>query len=118
MSETLILTVTYVQIRIERSYPPALIIEASGEVRSLGFRLAKLNPYYYTAAPEDGIYELAFVASEPEEFEDQVISPVNATPFRWDAFPADLKGIKIIAETNALEKILFEEPQLSPESIY
>ncbi len=93
------------------SLPPKLQINASGHVTSTGWTNAQLIPYVYIQAPPDGIYDFDFVAEPPDEVAAQAISAIEAS-YLWDAFPEGLKGVRIHASTNSLEKLLgsIEEP--------
>jgi hypothetical protein len=113
MSEVLILTVTGVETEIEKTFPPALVIKAKGESTVAGVYNAKLNPYYYFAPPQDGIYEFALVVSEPDYNAEYILTPVEVQTFVWHNFPEDLKGIRVYAATNSIEEVLFQEAETS-----
>ena len=89
-----------------KSNPPLLVINASGFVTTSGWTNGRLEPWYYIDFPTDGIQDFDFVADSPPGITLQVISPITATPAEWSDPPEKLKGVRIHAQSNKLEKLL------------
>lgn len=105
---TKILDVTNVQLAIEKTNPPNLVILASGNVTTGGWSNGQLIPYVYVQPPADGIWEFDFVADPPgpNVVVTQVITPIDSEPYRWEAYPIDLKGVRVHSSTNSFTRIL------------
>ena len=84
-----------------------LSIVAHGTVTTSGWRNPRLIPYVYITPPADGIYDFDFVADAPDGQALQVLLPISAKE-EWQDFPSDLKGVRIHASTNSVEKKLDE----------
>ncbi|WP_430967354.1 hypothetical protein [Spongiimicrobium sp. 2-473A-2-J] len=103
---TKVLKVLEIELLIQEINPPNLVIKVKGEVTSGGWTNARLVPYIYIAPPVDGIYEFDFVADAPGGIITQPIASIDAKPYTWEAFPEELKGVKVYASSNNLiEKI-------------
>ena len=101
-----VLKVLEIELSIEKINPPNLVINAKGEVTTGGWSNGHLLPFVYITPPVDGVYEFDFVADPPEGIVPQVITPIDAKPFIWKAFPEELKGVKVYASSNSkIEKI-------------
>jgi hypothetical protein len=99
-----------VTLKIMKSNPPILHIEANGEVVSSGWTDPELVPLVYVQPPPDGIYEFEFVAKPPTGISQPVITPIDAD-YSWHDFPSDLLGVRVIAQTNSKEASLYEPGQ-------
>lgn len=98
--------VTSLQIIINRQFPPSLDIQATGEAVSTGFTEIRLEPFLYTTPPADGIYEFSLTGVAP--FEEQVPGNTSvAASYYWESFPEDLRGIRVHADSNNIENVLF-----------
>lgn len=104
--QIIIYEVVSVSLRIQKTNPLTLVIDAAGNVVTSKWKNGTLNPHVYIAPPQDGIYGFDFVADEPTGITLQVISPIQATPNSWKGFPSDLKGVKINAEKNSITELL------------
>jgi len=97
-AEPLLVTkIQQVDLKIETTAPPNLVIEVSGEVPTGGFRNPKLIRAKYVTPPEDGIQDFYLHATPPSGPATQVISEVKATHL-WEGFSEEapwLKGIRI-----------------------
>ena len=60
-----ILKVLDIELSIQESHPPNLVVEANGEVTTGGWSNGRLLPYIYINPPKDGIYEFDFVGDPP-----------------------------------------------------
>ena len=83
----------------------SLTITAKGVVSTGGWSDPELAQYIYITPPADGIYSFDFIAKKPTGIVTQVITPIEAQ-FVWKDFPAELKGIRVIAEKNEIIKPL------------
>ncbi|MFT3704544.1 MAG: hypothetical protein QM802_19410 [Agriterribacter sp.] len=101
-------TINDIQIEIDHQFPPALIIKVQGEAPGVGYSDVHLEPYFYHSVPSDGIFAFSLVGTAPEQEETNTPEEVEAAVFRWDNFPDTLKGIKVYADNNAVEKVLFQ----------
>jgi hypothetical protein len=101
-----ILSVSNIDLSIEKINPPNLVINASGLVSTSGWTNGHLIPYAYITPPADGIYEFDFVADPPSGIVLQVISPIIAKPYVWENYPNDLTGVKIYASSNSITEQL------------
>lgn len=106
MARKRVYQVTDVQIGLRKSNPPVAIVEASGLTRTLGWTNAALEPRMYTEAPADGIQDYDFVAAAPNGFALQAIGQITAPPLALDDAPAWVRGVRIHAETNWVERSL------------
>ncbi len=111
MSKKKVNRVENVTLKIMKSNPPILHIEANGEVVSSDWTdpelvLVPRRP----PEPVDGIYEFEFVAQPPTGVSQPVILPIDAD-YSWHDFPRDLLGVRVIAETNSKEAHLYEPGQ-------
>ncbi|MBN8857747.1 MAG: hypothetical protein J0H29_05125 [Sphingobacteriales bacterium] len=106
-------SVTSLQVTVNKKFPLSLIIEVTGEATTPGFTNIHLEPYFYIAPPEGGLYEFSLTGVVPdEEVNDKTGEKVNVTAevYVWESFPSDLKGIKVYANENSAEELLFAEP--------
>lgn len=84
-----------VQCAIEKSNPPNLVVSATGEVPTLGWKNPALTRVVYVQFPPDGIWDYTFTAIPPTGPVPQQVAPVQATD-RWSGYPWDkLKGIRV-----------------------
>lgn len=99
-------SVDSITFKIRESMPVQLEIKARGTVRSGGWSKAELRPLI-PHAPPAGVRMFTFVATPPrsDEMVTQALSPVEAS-FTIPALPADVKEIRIVAETNELTQKL------------
>lgn len=100
-------SVDEVRLDVLESNPPQLVIHARGQVNSSGWTEGHLVPVHYVQPPPDGIYDVTFVARPPTGIVFWAFQPIQAEPYRWGPFdPKELKGIRVIAETNQIEERL------------
>ncbi|GAB6263214.1 hypothetical protein PSSHI_34580 [Photobacterium sp. R1] len=109
-TETKLFQVNDIEMLYLKTNPPQLEIKVAGFASTLGWDNVRLNPFVYVVAPLDGIYEFDFVATPPEGFAAEAIMPVEAN-FIMQSVPSDLKGIRVYASSNQLEKLLTESIQ-------
>ena len=101
---TKIYRVLDIELKIDEKKLPTLIINSRGEVLTGGWSNGQLIPYVYVKPPKDGIYEFDFVADAPDGIVTQVITEIDANPFRWEDYPPELKGVKVYASINSVVK--------------
>jgi hypothetical protein len=98
-----VLDVSSVDLREVATNKIVVLIYASGHTRTAVWHDVRLEPRIYVQPPADGIWEFVFVG-DPTGAKLDVITPVSAEPYVWKNFPPDLKGIRVIAETDTIEK--------------
>ena len=79
------------------SDPPALLVKATGQVKSLGYTEAKLTRATYVKPPKDGVQDYTLTAVPPAGIAGQALSDVSAED-SWKDFEKDapwLKGVRI-----------------------
>jgi hypothetical protein len=107
-----ILSVTDVKLAILESDPPKLRISANGTVGSTGWENARLIPYRYFVAPQDGIWEFDFVAEDPSTELGIITTPTLTdidARYVWDNYPQkSVKGVRVYSSTNNVTKMLDE----------
>jgi hypothetical protein len=98
--------VTDVKLTTLESFPPRLLITASGTVPTSGWsERGELIEYIYIIPPVDGFYEFDFVGEppSPDVIVTQDLRPIVAT-FVMNSIPKDLKGVKVYASSNSKEE--------------
>jgi hypothetical protein len=113
MQSELLVSVTFVGLDIEVAHPPLLTIDVSGQAYSGNYTAIELVPVAYTEAPADGIYEFELKGKAPEEEQEQDLTEVD-TVYRWENFPAALKGVKVLAADNSLVELVYDD---EPEEV-
>jgi hypothetical protein len=91
---------------VRESMPVQLVIKARGTVRTGGWSGGELRPLQ-TLVAEDGVRSFTFVGTAPRSdmMVTQALSPIEAT-VTIPILPADVKSIRIIAETNEMTEAL------------
>lgn len=85
-----------VDLEYEESKPPTLVVTASAEVPTGGYK-ATLARVVNEAPPSDGVQDYVLFATPPDGIAIQVISKVKATS-RWKAYTEEapwLKGVRV-----------------------
>ncbi len=103
-----LLDVKHIDLAILKSNPPQLSITVFGSAPTLGWTSANLVPYVYITPPEDGIYDFDFVGTPPSGPAGEMITPA-VTNYVWPDYPPELKGVRIHASLNEMEKLLIDE---------
>ena len=104
MSHTVkVMEVQNVELTIYKMLPPTLNIHADGVVPTLGYKNGRLVPYVYVQFPPDGIWDFDFVADAPDGPAGDVLCPISAD-YIWHDYPKELKGVRIHATSNSIEK--------------
>ena len=96
--------VTEVTVNILESMPPTLVVNASGNTRTGGWTNAGLARRVYIDPPADGIQDYDFVATPPDGGSTDAITEIKAAPDSWHDPSAWVRGVRVHAETNKLEK--------------
>jgi hypothetical protein len=94
---------------LKKSNPPALFVSAKGYVRTGGWTNPRLEPRVYVDPPEDGIQEYDFIADEPDGMVTQAIEVVNASHVMQIDALTWIRGVRIYAETNDVERTFESE---------
>lgn len=113
MQSELLVSVTFVGLDIEVAHPPLLTIDVSGQAYSGNYTAIELVPVAYTEAPADGIYEFELKGKAPDEEQEEDLTEVD-TVYRWENFPAALKGVKVLAADNSLVELVYDD---EPEEV-
>lgn len=92
-------------LTIIKTLPPILQIQAAGLSRSGGYTNPRLDQYVYTHFPADGIWDFDFMADAPTGTVIMALQEITAQPFEWRDFPKELKGIRVHAGSNAIERL-------------
>jgi hypothetical protein len=103
---TRVYKVDSVDLTLEKSNPPNLVVAATGRVRTSGWTNARL--VMRGSGPKDGVYEFDFVARPPTGNALQVILPVVATHV-IEKVGNDVKGVRVFSETNDVLRRLEDE---------
>jgi hypothetical protein len=109
-SDTKVEKVTKIDLQIQKSEPPTLVITATGQSKTGSSQEGVLVPFEYIRPPENGIFEFTFFEGSggyETGTEAKTINEVKAE-YRWESLPKIVKGVKIYAATNDLTKMLDE----------
>jgi hypothetical protein len=106
MTSILVHRVTSVDCTLEKSNPPNMLLKAKGEVLTGGHTNPKLVLVLYVMPPVDGIQDLHFLIDPPGTgaVVTQVITEVETPIFRLEHVPIWMKGVRVQAATNTIEK--------------
>lgn len=102
---TRVYSVNGIQLALTKSNPPELLITAAGTVVSTGWNDIALVPLEEELSA-DGILDLAFVGTPPEEV--FVAFPVQAVAHHVWKDAEKIVGVKVHARTNELTRLLVE----------
>ena len=97
-----ILDVSSVDLRKVAMNQVIVLVSATGHTRTATWHNVRLEPKRYVVPPKDGIWDFAFVG-DPTGANLEMIAPVSAS-YVWNSFPQDLQGVRVIAETDEIEK--------------
>lgn len=116
MSRRRVLAVTQVDVQLQKSTPPTLVIIASGSVPSSNWTDPSLEPWRYVLPPEDGIQDFDFVAQPPAESALTVVLPITAEARNvvdveeyWGP-GQPLHGVRVHARADSITTSLAKEP--------
>lgn len=102
-----------VEYKVQKSYPPNLVVTAIGEVPTGGFDKVKLVRATYATPPKDGIQDYTLFAEPPSGPAIQVISQVEATD-RWKGYNKEapwIKGIRVHGVDGGVVVKMFPKPK-------
>jgi hypothetical protein len=97
-----VLDVSSVDLRKVPMNKVIVLVTAIGHTRTARWHDVRLEPKRYVTPPNDGIWDFAFVG-DPTGANLEMIAPVSAS-YVWKDFPQDLQGVRVIAETDEIEK--------------
>lgn len=122
MSRRRVLAVTQVDVQLQKSAPPTLVIVASGSVPSSNWTDPSLEPWRYVLPPEDGVQDFDFVAKPPIGTAFTVVLPIiaeargviNADDYWGPGQP--LCGVRVHARGDSIEASFAEHP-MPPDAL-
>jgi hypothetical protein len=95
-----------VELSFEKSNPPNALVKTKGKVMAGGYKNPRLESVIYIAPPADGVQELRFMANAPSGgLVTQVITELETPLLRIPSIPKWFKGVRVISETNKIEKL-------------
>lgn len=104
MAKMRVLSVSDVQIHIEKSNPPQVAVMATGQVGTPGWTGAELKPME-TELSADGILDLEFIGEPPTGIVIQVVTPISAN-IVWKKDVDRLVGVKVHTRTNDITRLV------------
>ena len=102
MATKVLTSVSSLVAYVERENPSVLVVSVSGEAPSTGYSHMILELIENVAPPDNGIYEMLLLGTPPEENLPFQRTYVHANTLHWINYPADLKGIAVIALENSM----------------
>lgn len=106
MPEELIMAVKSVTIGLLKRQPPIPFVAADGCVPTSGWTGGALAAHVYVNPPADGIQDFDFIATPPTGIVLPVVSPIAAPPVLLENMPAWLRGVRVHARDNVIERLL------------
>jgi hypothetical protein len=103
-----IMQVDSVVVQVLKSSPPQILVEASGQTNTSGWKHFELQPYVYIQPPRDGIWDMDFAGQAPTGIVLPVLRPAHASVTL--PLPDWCKGVRVHAASNAMEAILSGTP--------
>lgn len=94
--------------QLQKSNPPALILDVTGEVPTGGYTNVILERAVYVKPPEDGIQDYYLKANPPTGVAITVISEVKASDV-WTDLPAWVKGVRVHGEKHGIKVVRFDQ---------
>jgi len=103
----LVREVTSADLTLEKMRPPNALIKAKGKVTTGGHTNPRLLQVLYVMPPADGIQDLEFYVDPPRPtgVVTQVITEVETPLLRIEHVPDWMKGVRVRAATNKIEKL-------------
>jgi hypothetical protein len=93
-----------IELSLNKKNPPELKITAHGTAATPGWQDVQLSIYQYVNPPADGIQAFEFIGRPPSGTTTQVLTPVTAKDYIVRDPPEWLRGVRVHAKTNSLEK--------------
>lgn len=87
------------ELQLLKSTPPQLVINATGEVPTGGWKNGTLALRFYEGPPKNGLIDYDFVAEPPAGPNIPVVLPIAAQTTLTDP-PAWLRGVRVRSATN------------------
>jgi hypothetical protein len=113
----LIMRVDEVTLEILKSNPPKFTISAKGTTNTGGWSNGRLDARLYLGGtPPDGIQGFDFVADAPTGENTDALSPISTQEITLD-LPKTIRGIRIYAATNSIEKLFTANPRAKTSSV-
>lgn len=100
---TKIFSVEKIEIALNKSNPPSLVVNAYGKTKTAGWTDIRLQPLWNrTHPPKDGIYEFVFVGTPPSGPAQDVITEVGPTSYTFSfGDTIDARNIVVYAASNS-----------------
>jgi hypothetical protein len=92
-------TVDSVTLERPADFPNALIVKASGTVRTSGWSNGQLMAAHTAVAPDTVTYKFVAVPPPKDTNSTQAAQPIDAT-VRLDHLAPEVKAVRVVAETN------------------
>ena len=107
-TSVLVNEVISVDLTLEKMNPPNALIKARGKVLTGGHTNPRLAQVLYVMPPTDGIQDIEFYLDPPppSKVVTQVITEVETPLLRIEHVPGWMKGVRVRAQTNKIEKSL------------
>ena len=95
-----------VDLSFEKRIPPNALVKAKGKVMTGGYKNPRLSPVVYVTPPADGIQDVEFCIDPPPAggIVHQGIVEFDSPLLRIPSIPKWFKGVRVISETNKIEK--------------
>ena len=106
-------TVDSVTIEHPGDTQTAVVIKASGTVRTAGWTDAQLQAETATTSPDTIIYKLVATPPPKNTNVTQAMQPIETT-LRVESIPAQVKTVRVIAETNQTDAAVATQPATPP----
>ena len=102
----LVREVSCIDLTLEKGSAPKAIIKAKGKVVTAGHTNPRLLQVLYVMPPADGIQDFDFYVDPPppSTVVAQVIADIETPPLRLEHIPPWMKGVRVRAQTNSLDR--------------
>lgn len=107
-----ILSLSSVDLLVNRTDPPSLVIRVQGTTGTPGWKNIRLEPLEKTLSA-DGIMDFEVVGDAPDGIVIQVLSPVMADEV-WTKDVEKIIGVAVHSRTNALTQLVNSHPVPAP----
>ena len=117
-----VIRVSEIVLNIQDNDEKNLTINAKGFINSKESKIVHLVPRKYVKTPKSGIFCFDLIVDSQENFKTKTMYELNFKPFKWNKYPKELKGVKLIGTNNLTinftkEKIL-QKPDSSIKTLF